>query len=83
LLDIGNVYQRKLLIHGARVAVLRIKRDRTSIGPWLDRLDASAPKRRRGCHGEQAGTHRMGRPLERRRLSTTTKRLSSLNWQAQ
>jgi transposase len=40
----GNVYLRKVLIHGARAAVLRIKRDRAPIGPWLDRLDARAPK---------------------------------------
>jgi hypothetical protein len=29
----GNVYLRKILIHGARAAVLRIKRDRAPIGP--------------------------------------------------
>ena len=40
----GNVYLRKILIHGARAAVLRIKRDRAPIGAWLDRLDASAHK---------------------------------------
>src|ERR1700733_13883191 len=40
----GNVYLRKILIHGARAAVLRIKRDRAPIGPWLDALDARAPK---------------------------------------
>jgi transposase len=40
----GNLYLRKVLIHGARAAVLRIKRDRAPIGPWLDRLDARAPK---------------------------------------
>ena len=28
----GNVYLRKILIHGARAAVLRIKRDRAPIG---------------------------------------------------
>jgi transposase len=39
----GNIYLRKILIHGARAA-LRIKRDRAPIGPWLDRLDARAPK---------------------------------------
>ena len=38
----GNVYLRKILIHGARAAVLRIKRDRAPIGAWLDRLDARA-----------------------------------------
>ena len=40
----GNVYLRKILIHGARAAVLRIKRDRVPIGPWLDALDARAPQ---------------------------------------
>jgi hypothetical protein len=30
--------------HGARAAVLRIKRDRAPIGAWLDALDARAPK---------------------------------------
>ncbi len=47
LLDIskrGNVYLRKILIHGARAAVLRIKRDRSPIGAWMDALDARAPK---------------------------------------
>ena len=40
----GNVYLRKILIHGARAAVLRIKRDRAPIGAWLDALDARAAK---------------------------------------
>jgi hypothetical protein len=40
----GNVYPRKILIHGARAAVLRIKRDRARIGAWLYALDANAPK---------------------------------------
>ena len=39
-----NVYLRKILIHGARAAVLRIKRDRAPIGAWLDALDSRAPK---------------------------------------
>ena len=34
----------KILIHGARAAVLRIKRDRAPIGAWLDALDHRAPK---------------------------------------
>jgi transposase len=37
-------YLRKILIHGARAAVLRIKRDRAPIGAWLDALDHRAPK---------------------------------------
>ncbi len=40
----GNRYLRKILIHGARAAVLRIKREGVSIGAWLDRLDARAHK---------------------------------------
>src|SRR5713226_4494107 len=40
----GNIYLRKVLIHGARAAVLRIKRDRAPIGAWLDALDSRAPK---------------------------------------
>ena len=40
----GNVYLRNLLIHGARAAVGRMKRDGLSIGAWLDRLDARAHK---------------------------------------
>ena len=38
----GNVYLRKMLIHGARAAVLRVKRDSAPFGPWLDRLDGRA-----------------------------------------
>ena len=40
----GNVYLRKILIHGARAAVLRVKRDRALFGAWLDALDSRAPK---------------------------------------
>ena len=39
----GNVYLRKMLIHGARAAVLRVRRDSAPFGPWLDRLDARSP----------------------------------------
>ncbi len=40
----GNAYLRRILIHGARAAVLHIQRDRAPIGAWLDALDARAPK---------------------------------------
>jgi hypothetical protein len=40
----GNPYLRRILIHGARAAVLHIKRDRAPIGAWLDALDARAHK---------------------------------------
>ncbi len=46
----GNIYLRKILIHGARAAAMRIKRDRFAIGGWMDALSASAAQvRRRGC----------------------------------
>ena len=35
----GNVYLSNILIHGARAAVLRIRRDRAPIGAWLNKLD--------------------------------------------
>ncbi len=38
----GNRYLRKVLVHGARAAVLRIKRDRAPIGAWMDRLERRA-----------------------------------------
>ena len=40
----GNVYLRKILIHGARAAAMRIKRDRLAIGGWMNALEARAPR---------------------------------------
>lgn len=40
----GNIYLRKVLIHGARAAAMRIKRDRVSIGTWMNALEARAPR---------------------------------------
>jgi transposase len=39
----GNNYLRKILMHGARSAVLRVKRERSPFGPWLDALEQRAP----------------------------------------
>jgi transposase len=39
----GNCYLRKLLVHGARSAVLRVKRERSTFGPWLDSLERRSP----------------------------------------
>jgi transposase len=38
----GNPYLRKILVHGARAAVLRIKRDQAPIGAWMDALERRA-----------------------------------------
>jgi hypothetical protein len=40
----GNIYLRKVLIHGARAAAMRIKRDRFAIGGWMNALEALAPR---------------------------------------
>ena len=39
----GDSYLRKILVHGARSAVLRVKRERSPFGPWLDALEQRAP----------------------------------------
>ncbi len=39
----GNRYLRKILVHGARSAVLRVKRERSPFGAWLDALELRAP----------------------------------------
>jgi len=39
----GNSYLRKILVHGARSAVLRVKRERAPFGVWLDALELRAP----------------------------------------
>jgi len=40
----GNRYLRKILIHGARAVVLRCKRDRLAMGPWMTALEGRAPR---------------------------------------
>jgi len=40
----GNQYLRKILIHGARSVVLNSKRDRVQMGPWMNALEARAPR---------------------------------------
>lgn len=40
----GNPYLRKMFIHGARAAVLRLRRAGTLIGKWMDGLEARAPR---------------------------------------
>jgi transposase len=39
----GNSYLRKILIQGARAAVLRMKRERAPMGAWMTALEARAP----------------------------------------
>ena len=40
----GNVYLRRMLIHGARPVLLRIKYDSGGFGQWVHRLAQRAPR---------------------------------------
>jgi transposase len=40
----GNRYLRKILIHGARAAVVRLKRERAPMGSWMTALEARVPR---------------------------------------
>jgi transposase len=40
----GNVYLRRMLIHGARAVLLRTKYDTGGFGQWVHRLEARAPR---------------------------------------
>ena len=39
----GNVYLRRMLIHGARAVLLRVKYDTGGLGQWVHRLAQRAP----------------------------------------
>jgi transposase len=40
----GNIYLRRMLIHGARAVLLRIKYDTGGLGQWVHRLAQRAPR---------------------------------------
>jgi transposase len=40
----GNIYLRRMLIHGARAVLLRVKYDTAGLGQWVHRLDQRAPR---------------------------------------
>ena len=40
----GNPYLRKMFIHGARAAVLRVKREGPSLGMWMSGLETRAAR---------------------------------------
>jgi transposase len=40
----GNPYLRKMFIHGARAAVLRLKREGSSLGKWMSGLETRAAR---------------------------------------
>jgi transposase len=40
----GNIYLRRMLIHGARAVLLRVKYDTGGFGQWIRRLEQRAPR---------------------------------------
>ena len=40
----GNIYLRRMLIHGARAVLFRIKYDTAGLGQWVHRLSQRAPR---------------------------------------
>ena len=40
----GNIYLRRMLIHGARAVLFRIQYDTGGLGPWVHRLSQRAPR---------------------------------------
>jgi transposase len=40
----GNVYLRRMFIHGARAVLLRVKYDTAGLGHWVHQLEARAPR---------------------------------------
>ena len=71
----GNVYLRKILIHGARAAVLA-HQARSILDRRLDGCPRcqSSQERRRGRYGQQACADRLGCIVERRRLPAYSER---------
>jgi len=40
----GNIYLRRMFIHGARAVLLRVKYDTGGLGQWVHQLEARAPR---------------------------------------
>jgi len=62
----GNVYLRRMLIHGARAVLLRVKYNTAGFGQWVHRLAQRAPRNR--VVVEQTGSHRLGCAVQRQRI---------------
>jgi hypothetical protein len=70
----GNSYLRKILIHGARSAVVRMKRERAPLGAWLDALQTRGAAQRGGDrYSQQTGKNRLGCVVDRQRISSAPK----------
>jgi hypothetical protein len=68
----GNIYLRRMLIHGARAVLLRVKYDTGGFGQWVHSAgSACSAQQSRGRDREQAGSHGLGCVVQRPRVSTS------------
>ena len=66
----GNVYLRRMLIHGARAVLLRVKYDTGGFGQWVHRLAQRAPRNKVVVAiAQQTGAHGLGGTVHRQGLS--------------
>src|SRR6185437_7594068 len=68
----GNLYLRRMLIHGARAVLFRVKYDTGGLGQWVHRLSQRAPRNKVVVAIQQTSPHRLGRVVQRQRLSPST-----------
>jgi transposase len=61
----GNPYLRKMFIHGARAAVLRVKREGSSLGKWMSGGNQNRTQRGDRRHGQQTSQDQLGGFSER------------------
>ena len=66
----GNVYLRRMLIHGARAVLFRLKYDTGGFGQWVHRLAQRAPHNKVVVAiAKKLARHRLGRAVQQQRLS--------------
>jgi len=86
----GNIYLRRMLIHGARAVLFRVKYDTAGLGQWVRRLSQRAPRKQgRSGDRQQTGAHRLGGAVQRPDLSPSATAtaggclMAMENWKAQ
>ena len=70
----GNIYLRRMLIHGARAVLLRVKYDTGGVGQWVQRLAERAPRNKVVvvvAIAKKLAWHGLGCTVQRPRVSTS------------
>ena len=69
----GNIYLRRMLIHGARAVLFRVKYDTGGLGQWVHRLSQRAPRNKVVVAiANKLARIAWGRVVQRQRLSPST-----------